>query len=668
MAVERMEMLNIIGQLEDMDYISKELVLLECMHMVNALHEIDTNNFTISTTEKNMDALVDVCFIKPYHRNPDYVKATEQIESLMEAFELDKEIKSEHLDRDFIFSQTVESVEEIHSKVKDCLEELEDLKQQLSRNSELQQFFGYIEDLDIPWEDLEEMENFYFKIGLFPKENMEKLKDNYNNIPAIVYKVHSLQDSEVVISIAPKSLMVELDRIYTSLSYQSINIPNDFKGTPREIIDSLKEEQRDKEDKVKQCKIEVLRIKKEFGYLVQVSYSRLMVYEKMQEINNETACSNDFFYLAGWIPTSKKSKFEDRLKPIIDRTILYYKDPDEVGKRFIPPTQLKNSPIIRPFEAMVTLYGTPSYKELDPTSFVALSYMLLFGIMFGDVGQGLLFFIAGLFVSKKMLRPNLGGVLSRLGFSSIVFGVLYGSVFGFEGVIPALLVRPMDNINLILISAIVLGVVLLTVAFIYSLLNALKHKDVEEGLLGKNGVAGLLFFWTLLIVGLLYIQNGQLPIPLPVIILILGALLALMVVKQPLANWLMKKRPLYNEPVADYYIEGGFGILETLLSMLSNTISFVRVGAFALNHVGLFIAFQTMSKMMNNRAGSILILIIGNLIIIGLEGLIVFIQGLRLEYYELFSKFYDGSGIPYHPVALDFRRFHRKQNTVKETI
>jgi V/A-type H+-transporting ATPase subunit I len=668
LAVERMEMLNIIGHLDDMDFISRELVLLECIHMVNAMNEIESNNFTISTTEKNMGALVDVNFIRPYREIHDHVKALQQVNSLLEAFGMDKEEALRQPGEHFDFARTVESIDMVYKKVESCLKDIETMKQRISRSMELRQYFSYIEELNIPWQELRGMEYFYFRIGLFPKENMDRLRNNYDNTPAIVYPVHMLPNSVAVISIAPKSLMVELDRIYNSLGYQSLNIPDDYKGTPKEIIRSLEDEEKELQMEIEKCNYTVNQVKNEHGDLIEQCYSELKIYEKMEEINKEAACSNDFFYMSGWIPVRVKERLEKRLKPIEERTLLIYKDPGHVNKKIKPPTNLKNFFLVRPFEALVNMYGTPAYNELDPTSFVGISYMLLFGAMFGDLGQGLLFFLTGLFLTLRKSRPNLGGVATRLGISSMVFGALYGSVFGFEDIIPAVLVRPMQNINTILIAAIVLGVVLLTAAFIYGLVNAWKRRDVEEGLLGRNGLVGLIFFWTLLIFVLLYMKNGSMPLPLPVMILILGALLALMVVRQPLANWLMKKKPLYHESAGDYYIEEGFGLLETLLSMLSNTISFVRVGAFALNHVGLFVAFQTMADMINNAAGSVVVLIIGNVVIIGLEGLIVFIQGLRLEYYELFSKYYDGSGIPYHPVRLDFRRLRKKRNHAGEAF
>jgi len=125
-----------------------------------------------------------------------------------------------------------------------------------------------------------------------------------------------------------------------------------------------------------------------------------------------------------------------------------------------------------------------------------------------------------------------------------------------------------------------------------------------------------------------------------------------MVLKQPLAHKLQGREKLYDESAASYFMEEGFGVVETLLSTLSNTISFIRVGAFALNHVGLYIAFETVGEMMGSRVGNISMLVLGNIVIIGLEGLVVFIQALRLEYYELFSKFYKGDGIEYKPVRL----------------
>jgi V/A-type H+-transporting ATPase subunit I len=150
-------------------------------------------------------------------------------------------------------------------------------------------------------------------------------------------------------------------------------------------------------------------------------------------------------------------------------------------------------------------------------------------------------------------------------------------------------------------------------------------------------------------------ERGLFGVPTLAYIIILIVLLLVMVFKEPLAHKLEGKKKLHEGSAADYYLEAGFGVVETVLSVISNIISFIRVGAFAINHVGLYIAFATMANMVHNFTVGTIILIIGNIVIIGLEGLIVFIQGLRLEFYELFSKYFSGYGIPYMPAQLKYR-------------
>ena len=314
-----------------------------------------------------------------------------------------------------------------------------------------------------------------------------------------------------------------------------------------------------------------------------------------------------------------------------------------------PPTKLRNFWLFRPFESLVRMYGVPSYNELDPTPFLSLSYMLLFGAMFGDLGQGFILLLGGVLLGRK--NKMFGGLLGRLGLSSMVFGTLYGAVFGIETILPALLIKPFENINTVLVSAIFIGIALILISYIYGMINSVKRKDMEDGLFGKEGLAGFLFYLCLLIlIGGNLLKKPILSMEVGVVIIILC--IAVMVFKQPLTHLIKGKRPLHGEDIAGYYIESVFSIIETLLSMLSGTVSFIRVGAFALTHVGLFIAFETIGHMIGTTAGNIIVLIIGNIVIIGMEGLIVFIQGLRLQYYELFSRYYKGEGKEFKPVNI----------------
>lgn len=650
-----MEIVNLIGYLDELDKISMRIVRQGSVHVVNALEEINNNNFSIITPNQNPDALMDLNFIKPYSRMEDSSHISDKLNELMDILSIKRKVRKEYLEGDFEYGNLFRDMNSIYEKVMDYLKELEDIKQELEKMRGLRSYLEPIRNINQNFGKLNGLNFFSFKIGKLSKECYDKLKTNMENISSIIYRLSSVQGYNIIISLTPKDMEAEVDRVFKSLNYEELAIPYDLGETPEQMVKKLDEKISGYEERIKGFEGHLSILKDEYGDFLEQSYSRLKLYDKIQRVNSEVACTKEFFYMAGWVPVSEKQKLKESLEELSDRVTLVFKPESEASSSTEPPTRLKNNWLVRPFEAIVRMYGTPSYNEMDPTSFVAVSYMIMFGSMFGDVGQGFIFLLAGMFLSGKMHRPNLGGILSRIGASSMVFGVLFGSVFGNEKILKPLLLHPMENINTILLGGVGIGIVFTTVGFIYSMINSVKRKDLEDGMFGKDGMAGLLFYWIIILTGLsVYLQgNGGVPV-FPVIVLCI--LLGLMVLKQPVANLIRGHRPLYHEPVQDYYIESGFGMVETLLGMLSNTVSFIRVGAFALNHVGLFIAFETLSHMVGNRGGSIAVLILGNLIIIGLEGLIVFIQGLRLEYYELFNKYYEGDGIEYEPIRLGYAK------------
>ncbi|MEG0495893.1 MAG: V-type ATPase 116kDa subunit family protein, partial [Eubacterium sp.] len=187
-------------------------------------------------------------------------------------------------------------------------------------------------------------------------------------------------------------------------------------------------------------------------------------------------------------------------------------------------------------------------------------------------------------------------------------------------------------------------------AYVYSIINKLRQKDIKEGVFGKNGIAGFVLYISILLAALCgtnIIPGGAPFVPFLVVLCVI--LIVLVLLREPISNALAK-RQLYDTSAGDYYVESGFELFEMLLAMLSNTLSFIRVGAFALTHVGLFLAFETLARMVGGGIGGIFVLILGNVLVIVLEGLIDFIQCLRLQFYELFSKYYTGSGEEFIPL------------------
>lgn len=652
MSVERMEMMNVIGHIDDLNKVSMEIIRCGCVQIVNALNEINQNDFTILVPEQNVSILTDLSFIKPYTGLKFSSETNDKLIELTDIFNIPRGVRGKYIEGDYRFEDIASKVDLVYEEVMKYQKELEKLNSEVNKLGYLLDDLKSIKDMQVNLNELKNMNFFEFRIGKLSKENYKKLNDNIENISSIIFELRSAPDYHVFMSLTPRVLTAEVDRIFKSLNYEEVEIPYELDGKPEEIIDKLSGILEEKNKQIADINGRLLELKDRYASFIDESYSRLKMYEKVKMINSEVACSNDFFYMAGWVPVSCKDMLENRLAGFGDRLLLIFKPQSEVNSNIIPPTKLKNNWFVRPFESIVRMYGTPSYNETDPTWFVALSYMFMFGYMFGDLGQGFVFLLAGILLSAKMHRPNLGGILSRIGASSMVFGAMFGSVFGNEEILKHPLIRPMDNINTVLIGGVVVGILFTTVGFVLNLINSMKKRDMEEGVFGKNGVAGLTFYWLVLLTACSMYLKGSTPIPLPAIATLLCLLLGLMVVKQPLSNIILGSKTLYKESPGDYYIESGFGVIETLISMLSNTVSFIRVGAFALNHVGLFVAFATVAGMIKSGAGGTAVLVLGNIVIICLEGLVVFIQGLRLEYYELFSKYYTGDGEEYNPVRL----------------
>ncbi len=469
------------------------------------------------------------------------------------------------------------------------------------------------------------LEKLGFKVGDGKKSKKNDLNENFGN--------------ENYILIYPKSVEDEVNRSVNSMGFIDKEIPDDLS------YDSLVEElnQTNKElelldqdlDKVREDDKEVLD---------NVSYT-LDYYKKSSKLKDKMVKGQRYFYLSSWVPETKIDEVR-KLKDKYDDTLILEKKDHEVG--LVPPTKLKNNKFVKPFEFLVNMYGAPNYNEIDPTGFFALTYMLIYGMMFGDLGQGLVFVLLSYFVGKK--NKVFGSLIRRIGISACIFGVLYGSVFGIETLIPEILIKPFDNIMTVLVASVAFGIILLLISYCLGIYNKLvKQKDLEEGFFGKEGFAGLMMMVSFILIILNIVGKGISSMGLAVGLLVLS--IVMMIFKQPLSRYLLRTYPLYEAGKADYYVESSFSIIEALLSVFSNLVSFTRVGAFAINHVGLYMAFEVISELVGGGVGGLIILILGNIVIIGLEGMIVFIQGLRLEFYEMFSKYYKGDGYKFSPIS-----------------
>ena len=315
---------------------------------------------------------------------------------------------------------------------------------------------------------------------------------------------------------------------------------------------------------------------------------------------------------------------------------------------------MHHSRLIRPFELLVSNYGFPGYREIEPTILVGATFLVMFGLMFGDIGQGAVLVVAGFVLAGSKLGPkfrDIGSIMVFAGFAAIGVGFLFGEFFGSESVVAPLWMHVMegDNPLTLLVWCVALGIFMISLGLILNIINCFRQKDFIAGTINKNGLAGLTFYWGALWLGLRYVVWETPPSGVEFVVLLLVPVLVIFF-RVPILALLGK------EPGEEGWIESGMDIFEMLVSFLSNTVSFVRVAAFALAHTGLAMATYALADMASDLpAGVVLaavVIVLGNIVIIAFEGLVVSIQCLRLEYYEFFTKFFKGGGRPFSPFRL----------------
>jgi V/A-type H+-transporting ATPase subunit I len=330
--------------------------------------------------------------------------------------------------------------------------------------------------------------------------------------------------------------------------------------------------------------------------------------------------SEHLVWITGWTDDLSGASLDAALERAQTRALLRF-GPPPPGLR--PPQVLVNPRWLKPFEAFARAFGVPGNDEADPTPLLAVIVPLLFGYMFGDLGQGAVLALLGWWLKD---RSEIAPLLMAAGVSAAVFGLLFGSVFAIEGLIPAIWLHPMEDPLTVLGVPLVFAVLLLSLGQLLAGLGALWRRQTHRWLLVDGGF--LVFY--LGVVGLI----ADLP---------MGWLAVVGLTWYLVGSWLLQQRLTGALSAFGHLLERG-------LQILVNTLSFARVGAFALAHSALSAAVVTIAETTGSVLGWVLVLLLGNLLIIGLEGLVVSIQTTRLVLFEFFNRFLVGKGRVFRPL------------------
>ncbi len=402
-------------------------------------------------------------------------------------------------------------------------------------------------------------------------------------------------------------------------------------------------------------------------------WGNLKLHELLGLIDDNFSHTRNTTIFSGWVPASDSQTLEQAIREASQGACVVEWIADQQMSRSEIPVAVEDVPLLRPFQKLVDNYSTPEYGTINPTPFVAVSYLFMFGLMFADAGQGLVILLLGLlgsrFWGKKkegktpLISNDLYKLLVYLGGASIIAGVLFGSYFGFplfkplwfnyhEAVMGG--ERTGRTVYTILGITVWFGIIVISTGLILNWINLIRKKEWFTLIMDKNGILGGWLFALGVWAAFAFVGTGYKSLPpgkfLPVA---LAIPLFILVAKVPLKRVLgYDKEPKgIGTLIMDTVLEWVVDVLEIFAGFLANTLSFMRVAGLGIAHVSLMVAFSEMANL-TSGIPAILIYVAGNALIIALEGLSAGIQALRLNYYEFFTKYFTGRGLSYNPISL----------------
>ena len=660
--IEKMKFLSITGPKDDIDrvverYLSKYEIQLE-----NALSELKTvanlrpyleiNPYkaelqTAAALIGEIQGVVDVHDVQEGKAAGASKRAESQEMSIRQANQTGLSVED-----------AVNTIHSLDEQIKILRTEKDALETQVHSIEESMDRVIPFADLNYDLKDIMHFQYIKFRFGRMTHEYYNKFMDYvYDTIDTVVHKCQEDADYVWLVYFVPEPFCDKIDAIYASLHFERFFLPDEYEGTPVDATHELEHQLADLDEKMRHVDEEIRGALEAHTEDLRAAYQKLETYSKNFDVRKLAACTKDkdhtFYILCGWMSETDAKAFRKELEQD-DKTFCFVEeDHDNIISR--PPTKLKNPGLFRPFEMFIRMYGLPSYEEIDPTIILGLTYAFLFGFMFGDAGQGLCLMLGGylLYRAKKM---NLAAIISCCGFFSTIFGFLFGSVFGFENIIKPLWLRPktamtnlpfVGNLNTVFIVAIAMGMGIVLMTMVLNVINSLRSHDTEKAFFDTNGIAGIVFYGALAVTIILYMSGHVLPATAVLVVMFVIPLLVIFF-KEPLTALAEKHAKIMPEEKGMFFVQGVFELFEVCLSYFSNTLSFVRVGAFAVSHAAMM---EVVLMLAGAEAGTPnwLVVVLGNLFVCGMEGLIVGIQVLRLEYYELFSRFYRGTGREFKP-------------------
>jgi V/A-type H+-transporting ATPase subunit I len=565
----------------------------------------------------------------------------------------------------------------VERQANELLHDEQQLRQRLGQVAAVQQQVLPFESLDVPLDVLGGSTFLHFAIGSLPAEGLEAVKGRVGANVLLLPLPETEEGRRPVVAITSSRAKAALESALQDGGFERATFCAEKGATAASLARDSREERRRLESQLAKAREALADFRPGAATTLGELRCAIVAERSILGAQQEFPRTEQTILVRGWAPVGRVSDARAALQKVTGgRFILTTQDPRELPDEEVP-VLLGHSWLLRPFGMIVSGYGLPQYTELEPTLFVAVSYVLMFGMMFGDAGHGAVVALGGLgaiLLGKSTKVKDVGVLLALAGLSSVVFGLLYGECFGFNAEhgwpLPALWREPLagNGVMALMATSIGIGIAMISLGLVLNMINRFRHGDVVGALLDKFGVAGAVFYWGVLALAAKYAAVTEMGLFWAALVAVVAVPLAAIVLKEPL-EFVLARSPGRrhkrhgHEAQGTSMFEAVLGSLveafEAVIAYTANTISFIRLAAYAMSHAAILMATfavaAQVSQWVEGPGGTalwVLVIIMGNVMAILLEGLVALVQAVRLEYYEFFGKFLSGSGRAFEPFRI----------------
>lgn len=563
-------------------------------------------------------------------------------------------------------SASVQTIRDRQSARQQEILRLEDIERQL-------QLFGSLSEVV---EARSQYSYLSIQTGSIRKLLIESFDQALSDTPSVKMEIGTQEDQALLLLITMKRDETLTNRILDKFGWTDVHLPRELVGKKDQVQENLREKLELLKDEQEELKSKVESLIREKRPALEQMWTNLRLNELYARVQSFFSKTSRTVIFSGWLPSSKRPVLAEAIRRVTDgRCYLEWHQPREAEQPASVPVQMRNPKFLSPFQMLVTNYSIPEYGTIDPTPLVAVTFLIMFGLMFGDAGHGAVLLVLGLLGSilykgARSAVRNLLHLIAYCGAAAVVAGILFGSYFGMKWFAPLWFDYHgvvaghgggglVTDIYGVLAITVYFGIAVIALGLVLNWINCVAKSRWFRLFFDKGGLIGGWIYGAGVYAAAYFVRNDYRQLPDSNLLFLLIGIPVLLLTLKPVLEYSFHKprKPFTFFTPVDFFMEWIVEILEIFSGYLANTLSFMRVAGLGIAHVSLVIAFFSIADMLSGPSGSYtigsyLVLVAGNVLIILLEGLSAGIQSLRLNYYEFFSKYFSGSGRAYAPVSL----------------